>query len=295
MTFGSDPESMIIRLDDQKVVSAIPIIGHDKHDPIDLGDGIRLYADNVLAENSFPPTENPDDFIARLREVFVRTMEFLGGRYELAFRAAHIYDETELGPKPEIMVGKLPVEWEIGCNPSWDTYKQSSYIPNPFEDGMRTGSFHLHIGHEKLAGGMDNIEMKATAIRLLDLFVGCASVIFDKDKSSPMRRRLYGKCGDFRPTPYGIEWRTLGNYALRSPALVRLVLDLATYAMGFIDRGEHEAALEWTDPDEVQKAVNTCDKKLAKQILLDAAMPSELMHRIERRYRIINWREAWAI
>lgn len=292
ITLGADPESMVQRIDDGKIVSAIPVIGTNKKKPIDLGDGIKFYADNVLAELAFPPSSTIDGFISTIGLAFNRAAGFLierGPGHRLLHRAAHIYGDDELGAKPEIMEGILPESWEIGCNPSWDAYARSEKFPIPFKDGLRTGSFHLHIGHPMLAGGHEKMPIKAVAVMLLDIFVGCASVIFDKDPHSKARRALYGRAGDFRSTPYGIEWRVLGNYALGNQNLVRLVWDAAFHAIEHVENGTAKDVLSSVSSDMVQEAINESNKTLSEEVLRIARLPGSIHSFLNLDYRTNRW------
>lgn len=275
VTYGYDPELMVFDHDQSKIVSAIPVLKRNKHDPIDLGDGIKTYADNVLLEFSTPPSASKVSAIQMLRHAFKKIQAHLGSRYSLVARAAHNYGTEELGPKPEVMVGDLPVEWEIGCNPSMNAYTGREHIPSPFEDDLRTGSFHIHVGWDRLYHMKDKMD----AIKLLDLMVGCPSVIFDKDESNKSRRKLYGKCGEFRPTPYGVEWRVLGNYGLRSPRLVELILDLVDHTLSTIEDDLHRKILEGADWNLVKSAIDNNNRKLA-EIALEDFVPKKFFPRI---------------
>jgi hypothetical protein len=218
LSWGSDPEFMLFDFEKGKVVSAIKVLKNDKHSPLDLGDGIKFYADNVLGEFSMPPTESIDEFIAMMTKVLHRGQKALGKRYRLIAKAAHIYDEEELD---------CPKALEGGCSPNFDVYANAANLPPKFKGGLRTGSFHIHLG----ADNLQTRAQKDNAIKYLDAYLGMASVVFDKDPTVPKRRELYGKAGEFRPTPYGIEYRVLGPYALRSPITVRLALELAALAL----------------------------------------------------------------
>lgn len=265
ITLGSDPEFMVKHLATDSIVSAIPVIKTNKHNPVDLGDGVKMYADNVLLEASFPPSSSPLAAVSTVGRVLRKVQAWLGKEYALVAKSSHIYPESELGPKPAIMNGDLPVAWEIGCNPSFNAYMPGDNIPAPFTDGLRTGSFHIHVGSPLLM----TREQKIAAIKMLDLIVGCSGVLLDQDETVLARRMLYGKAGEFRPTPYGIEWRVLGSYALRSPQLTRLVFDLVQYAMDLIDEGYQDEILESTDWVAVQTAINTNSKTLAAIALGD--------------------------
>src|SRR5689334_8173306 len=61
ITLGSDPELMLFSKDEGKIVSSMRILkGCDKRKPILLGNGIKMYPDNVLLEAAFPPSRSPD-------------------------------------------------------------------------------------------------------------------------------------------------------------------------------------------------------------------------------------------
>jgi len=64
-------------------------------------------------------------------------------------------------------------------------------------------------------------------IKLLDLIVGIPCVILDDSKGAVIRRSEYGRAGCFRPTPYGIEYRTPSCWWIKSPITVSLILGLA--------------------------------------------------------------------
>ena len=267
MTIGSDPELMLFDRQQGRIVSSIPVLKKDKHNPIDLGDGAKMYADNVLVETSFPPSDSKSGFMKTIQSVIGKMSHHLGGRYELLPKTAHIYDPRELAEKRAI---------ESGCNDNFAVYEQKKGPPPPFSNGLRTGSFHIHIGHEELLGS----ENKDKMIKVLDIFLGCASIVFDGDETSPMRRSLYGKAGEFRPTSYGVEYRVLGNFALRSPKTTELVVDLVEHSMEVMLSGKADKLLGLIPPTDVQNAINSNMRGLSKAILLRAGVNKSLMARI---------------
>lgn len=269
MTIGSDPELMIWSRDHGRIVSSIPVVKQDKHNPIDLGDGAKMYSDNVLVEASFPPAASKDGFIRTLRTVFGKMNKHLGERYELLPLTAHIYDDRELSDKKSK---------ESGCSDNFAVYEQRKGPPPPFSNGLRTGSFHIHIGHDELL----NPDNKDKMIKILDIFLGCASIVFDGDESSPMRRKLYGKAGEFRPTSYGVEYRVLGNFALRSPKTTELVVDLVEHSMDTLLSGKADKLLATIKPEDVQNAINSNMRGLSKSILLRAGVNNPMMARISK-------------
>lgn len=291
---GHDPECFLQRVADGHIVSSIPILMHDKHDPIDLGDGIVLFADNCLAETSFPPYQTKEEMLSRIKTVFTRIQEHIGPDYRLLPQAAHTFAEGELE-----IVGQFN-PFEVGCTPSFNAHLASIEMMEPFTDLMRSGSCHLHIGNldwqaKKHNGKVLTFDSRHETIMLLDIFVGLASVIWDRDPSSLTRRNRYGKCSSFRPCPYGAEWRVMGNACLRTPALMELMYDCVTHALSHVAANQEKDVLAAIDFDKVTEAVNTCNPELARDLLTKAEMPSDLMARIHGDYGTQTLNEAWAI
>lgn len=284
LTIGSDPELVIIN-EDMHPCSAIRVLGQDKHNPIDLGDGIKFYADNALAEIAFPPAP-PSGVMAALTEAIRRAKERLGSGYELVAQAATLFSEHEL--KAVIMNADGTPRcsgWEIGCTPNFDAYRDApNDLSGGFKDGMRTGSFHIHVGNAEYQSGNDERllthESKLLAIKLMDIYVGVSSLLWDKDPAAHVRRKLYGKAGEFRPTPYGIEYRVLGNYALRSRRLVQLVFDLTGLAMSHIEDGSAQHVVNAIGEQEVVRIINSHDVASAANVMLKLKMPPPILGEI---------------
>lgn len=298
ITLGSDPELMLLDIDQEKIVSSIRVLGKTKKNPIELGDGAKMYSDNVLAEAAFNPAESPESLVEKFRAVFGKMKENLGPKYDLVAQASHVYSEDELKHEIEFD-GEKYTAWRIGCDPNFDVYNRCQNNINKFTDGQRTGSFHIHIGNANYKndpeGLLMNIPSKEEAIKLMDVFVGCSSIIFDKDETAPLRRKYYGKAGEFRPTAYGVEYRSLGNYALRTPELTKLVLDLTAHAMGHIKAGTGGDVLKKCSARAVRRAINANDKDYAKKVLGYAQLPSDLLQRVEQQYNITSLQNDWKL
>ncbi len=270
-TFGADPELMVFDTKKGRIVSAIPIIKNSKHEPIDLGDGFRVFYDNVLLEFSMPPAKSKAEFVNLIRIAFQRIQKLLGERYRIVAQSSHEFLKEDLEGK---------VCWEAGCSPNFDVYGECANLPADFTSGLRTGSFHLHIGNVDYAKGKGKLldfDSRQQVIKLLDATLGCASVVFDKDATSKARRALYGKAGEHRPTRYGIEYRVLGGYALRSPKLVSLVMDLVEHTLGIVANDEEESVLGSLDAETVREAINTGNRSLALHCAAMAGVPSTLL------------------
>lgn len=311
ISLGYDPEVMLVDAETGRITSAIPVLGHNKHDPIDLGDGIKIYSDNTLLEMAAPPAFTVEGAVERLQEIFRRTTQYIGDRYRLACKASHVFDNLPPKPSDELVLKWLndlvpfdavPEEWQVGCKPNWCAYHPEKARPQkPFQDGLRTGSFHIHIGNVRYdqAGEkfLKTYDSKIMAIKLMDIFAGCASIVVDKDETAPARKALYGQAGEFRETKYGIEYRVLGNFCLRTPQLAGLALDLAAYAMFVLGEGYGQDVLDVVDEGEVRLAIDTSNADLAKRVLCKAALPHKLFQRIEIEsvYNPQNFLQAWRL
>jgi hypothetical protein len=282
-TAGSDPELCIFDNEQNKMVSSLSLLP-DKHNPIDLKNGIHVYADNVLIEASFPPVTCKKDFIGIYRESFKRIQQHLGKRYSLVPIASYIYDDSEL---------KDEKAWEIGCSPNYNARTESINPMVKFTNGLRTTSCHIHIGGpDKLT----DFDIRNQTVKLLDIFVGCASVIFDKDiEASKARRLYYGRSSEHRPCPYGVEYRVLGSFCLRSPQLMELVYDLVDYTLSIVEADNQTNILALAKDAEVVKAIDNCDIELARKVLTDAKLPKELFERVEQEYDTKSFNANWGI
>ncbi len=269
LTFGSDPELVIVdKLGNP--CSAIRILKTNKDHPIDLGDSVRMYADNALVEAAFDPVA-PDQIVDRLGEVLQKMNKALKGFFVMP-QAATMFSKEEL---EAVLLDKEGhpklTAWEIGCHANFDAYRVAANEMAKFKDGMRTGSFHIHIGRKDWKTAKDDrlmdLDSKVEAIKLLDLYVGVASVIFDKDPTAHLRRKLYGRAGEFRPTDYGVEYRVLGNYALRARRLTELVFDLVEMAMYHVSVGNGRDMLELVPEKEIIRIINDNDRASAIDVV----------------------------
>lgn len=247
--FGSDPEYMLKDHSTGEIVSAIDVLNNDKHSPIELGDGILMYADNVMVEFSFPPVPTAEAMVTKLRLVMALAMRYFNdtfdGRYSLLAKAAHGYSEESLMD---------PRAKEAGCSPNFCVWTQSMNDKPPMAStNIRTGSFHIHVGSKQLR----TKEAKDRMIRLMDCLVGFPSIILDMDDTSHDRRMLYGQAGEFRPTDYGIEYRVLGPYALRHPSLVARTIEATTMALNNLNTvEENEYSTLGIDNETIRRAIN---------------------------------------
>lgn len=156
----------------------------------------------------------------------------------------------------------------LGCTPSYTTSKEPlDAIPNGRDYPIRSGGGHIHLGdHEgNLTKAFADPER---LVHLLDIIVGNTCVLIDRDEGNIERRKVYGRAGEYRLPKYGLEYRTLSNFWLKSYPLTSFVMSLARLAVSiaqYSEKGNDWAAelLATVDIQDIHKAINTNDYKLA--------------------------------
>ena len=107
-------------------------------------------------------------------------------------------------------------------------------------------------------------------IYLLDIIVGNTSVLLDRNPLSAERRKVYGRAGEFRLTNYGVEYRVLSNFWLKSYTIFSLMFALARFAVCLLiqdkingDDAFYDSIIKAVNPDLIEKAINENDFDLA--------------------------------
>jgi len=236
ISFGSDPEFMVVR--DNQYYSAIGIVQGDAENRITVS-GHQFYYDNVMAECAVKPAKTRSCVLKSFRECF-QIYARMVQPFRLHVQASQEYPEEQL---------IHPDARKVGCAPDSCAYEMELKEPPVAiieQTSFRSCGGHVHIGHPLLAG--DGPE-PWLAVYLLDLFIAVPSLWIDRDVSSGPRRTLYGQAGRYRTKDYGIEYRSLGNFWLKSPRLVAWVYGVCDFVVSFIEDGR--ASSVWTFDPEV--------------------------------------------
>jgi hypothetical protein len=289
-TFGSDPEFILEK--DGRCRSAIGIVQGSIENRIDLH-GFEFYYDNVLAECAIKYGRTQNEVIENFRLCFQIYSDMVKP-YKLLPQASEIFPDEELAHKDSR---------RVGCAKEFCAYemKQKESPLDEISGGnLRSCGGHIHLGADILAGdGPEPI----LAIYMMDLFLGVPSLWLDKDKTSPRRREIYGKAGRYRPKPYGIEYRSLGNFWLQSPDCVRLIYDISMFCISFIEKGSawdlwefdierfletDDMASAWKclayDANLLREGINQSNKQMVKDHynLAKELLPKNLSFEIEK-------------
>lgn len=157
----------------------------------------------------------------------------------------------------------------FGCLPSRSAAsgKEESITMDASTYLYRSAGGHIHLG-TTVAVPARVFKKPDQLVNLLDIIVGNTCVLIDRDQGNIERRKVYGKAGEYRLPSYGLEYRTLSNFWLRSYPLMSLVMNLCRTAVSIQAQSNrlHDYAKMFFSEiniEEVRQAINTNDKVLA--------------------------------
>lgn len=241
---GADPELFCVS--NGKVVPSIGLLPGTKEQPHRTEHG-WVQPDNVLAEYNIPPAGSRDEFLRSIRNVERDLSAFVGTVVLSSYRFS---DEELRAAGPGAFV--------FGCDPDYSAWMGGAPNPRPNPrrvGGLRTAGGHIHVGCDVAK------ERPLEVVRAMDVLLGLPSVLLDDDTD---RRSVYGKAGAFRAKPYGVEYRTLSNFWLKTDESVLWAYDRTMQALA-----ELEACSAFAEQfgEQIQAAINTSNADLAKELL----------------------------
>ena len=167
---------------------------------------------------------------------------------------------------------------KFGCKPSFnlDPEVPQTMQLNASEYMVRSAGGHFHLGGENQET-FDVLRNIGLIIPTLDIVLGNTCVLLDRDKGNIERRKHYGRAGEFRTPEYGIEYRTLSNFWLRSPVLASFVFGMARHAVDMALNGQAKELLALVDYNDIRRAIDKNDFDLARknfELVKDAILGS---------------------
>jgi hypothetical protein len=205
-TFGSDPEFFLTNAAGD-LIPSVGLIGGTKDKPLMSGE-YGLQEDNVMVEFTTPPCVSPATAIDHA--VLGRTVALRKARNSV--RDATLFRRCYAEFSDAVLMAAGPQAMQFGCSPDFDAYAAGAPHRRVMPDALKTelGAWrfaggHIHIGYKQDHPGLP----EHIAAMLCDLTIGL-SLICHYEQQGP-RRQLYGMAGRFRPTPYGLEYRTPSN------------------------------------------------------------------------------------
>ncbi len=225
VVLGSDPEVFVYDTKTNKIVISLDKIGGTKKFPKPLGkDGFFVQEDNVLAEFNIPISKTREAFVANIEDGIKLVGAGMPDGLIPLIKSSHRFEMAEFNEDERA--------FEMGCDPDANAWTEKvNDAPDVFADpGLRSGGGHIHIGYKNpyYAGSL-------ALIRLMDVFLGVPSVILDTDTD---RRKLYGKAGAHRHKSYGVEYRTLSSFWLKSKELTGWAWDNTHEAINTFNTGD---------------------------------------------------------
>lgn len=272
---GCDPELMIV--DSKKnLKSCIPLISGSKHSPLKIDRGAVL-SDNVNFEFNVNPEEDIDKFIENIKTVLVQSVSLIGKGHSFIVQSSADFPNSEL----EDVRAR-----EFGCEPDFNawTLETNNMDAGAANQNLRSAGGHVHIGATKETKFLYDDMGKVRMIKAMDTIAGIISMLIDKDPTSALRRSLYGRAGSHRPKEYGVEYRTMGNFWVKSPSLVKLVYDLTSVAVQLVSAKKEAALIKKIGEKKIIDTINKSDLKTAEAIynkFLKPILPLELVKEIE--------------
>lgn len=249
---GSDIEVFLFNELTGEVISAEGIIPGSKYDPFKLDrEGCALQLDNISCEFNVPPATKGEEMYENITYVLNHIAGILPEGVAVKISASATLDPKYL---------QTENAKTMGCDPSFNAWQRCINERPSLEEtpNLRVCGGHIHIGY----ANPDEATSEAI-IRAMDKYLGVLSVVLDTDKD---RKKLYGKAGEFRFQPYGVEYRVLSNFWTSSKELTLLMFEQIQKALDFVEaNGLIEANSE--EGLLIQKIINSGDTEAAKEYL----------------------------
>jgi len=184
-------------------------------------------------------------------------------------RQASLLDlEVDISPSKLFKKKDLSTEQSLvsGCSESFDCWELTQLEAIDLTTtNTRFAGGDIHVG---FPWAEDFLYSRINMARALDIFIGLSEVV----ATNKTRRSIfYGKAGIHRPTSYGVEYKTCGNFWMRGDEWMGWVFDVVVEAERLVRNqmrgGKGNILLFGKMGRDVVKARNSWNKKLASSIL----------------------------
>lgn len=250
LTIGADPELFLEK--DGKVISAEGLIGGSKDNPKEISEeGHAVQEDNVMVEFNIPPSTTKQEFIHNINYPinYIKNLCELYGDIKISKVVS-----AELEPK---YINTSQAK-KFGCEIDLNAYTKANNPRVINTSRWRSAGGHLHYGWDN-----PNTSTILKMVFAMDMTLGLQSVLMDNDT---IRKKWYGRAGDFRQTHFGFEYRTLSNFWIQSNQLIEWAYETIIEAVNLVNTGEIDLLLDLYK-EEVRDCINNHDKEKAKQLL----------------------------
>lgn len=233
ITFGSDPEVFVSN--GGEIVPAFGFLPSNKQASINKKmDGAASYD----ADSLYPYW---DGFQAEFRSGVHSCRDELTSQVWSGLRAIHskapegsVIDVRSVVEIPRNILKNVAEEHAaLGCDPSLNVYgPEPIHISDARRLKYRFAGHHFHFGFDRDSRFNNATKLHNTpklvvnAVQNLDATLGLVGVSLFENLDDPVRRKYYGRAGEFRLPQHGIEYRTLSSSVLIHPAIHHLLWDI---------------------------------------------------------------------
>lgn len=261
MPIGTDPEFFFKNVKSGKMVSSIPFVPGTKHEPVKLESGGTIQRDNVAVEFATDPATSMEDFVQKVGNALRETNAKVPTGCILVAEPSAVFPNEELNNEEALV---------FGCDPDYDAWElMENPKPSHGNPNFRSAGAHIHVGFDEGSGNDFLLDPmgKVWTVRTMDVFHGLVSVVLDNNEASIERRKLYGSAGSHRPKEYGVEYRSLSNFWMKSPELVMLMYSLTQDVLKLIRENGHEELIETLGDIEIRNTINNGNITVATEML----------------------------
>lgn len=263
LTLGADPEVFASRLG--KLFSAHGLVQGTKENPFPVDKG-AIQVDGMALEFNIDPSNSCDEFVTNILTVMKELKKRLPVDVTLAVVPTAEFGKEYIDTQPEIAK-------ELGCSADLNAYTGLANTKPNADVPFRTAAGHVHIGWTEHQDIHDegHFALCCDLTQVLDLYLGVPSVLLDPDTK---RRSLYGAAGAFRCKEYGLEYRVLSNFWLKSKATIewvykQVIAAVKAFLEGFRVSDVSAAA--------IQQAINASNQAMSRG-LMEASGLKEFDH-----------------
>jgi len=266
-SMGGDPEFFVANKRG-KVINADAFFP-SKHDPLYVGpqkSPSKLFFDGIQAEIAFCHSRCRDNVLTNIRRCLELARNTIPDDHNILLKPSSKIDRTIIeNADPEARI--------FGCAPDFNAYTRAVNTTemDASRHPFRYAGGHMHLGlssdymkeecvEYKL---VNNIEEHLKIVKFLDLMVSIPTLVLDNGTGSKRRRDKYGKAGCFRPTPYGVEYRTPSCWWIKSPMTTSLIFGFAKLAWTLLVNELDTEFRNAIEPDEevIRGIINESDVK----------------------------------
>ena len=275
VSMGGDPEFFIADKRG-KVLNADAFLPGKHNSHIVRSDGDRfkgkVFFDGIQAEMAVAHNTCREYFAVNTRACWRHVLRTIPEDHKIVLKPA-------VKVQKAILERADPEARRFGCAPDFNAYTLSANTPemDASRHPFRYAGGHMHLGgYELKYKRSDDPYVKAFTteeghlrmIKLLDFLVTIPTLLLDSGPGAKKRRAKYGKAGCFRPTPYGIEYRTPSCWWLKSPMTLSLVYGLGKLAVLFLAADTEEDFRKEINVDEetIRGCIDESDTKTASGI-----------------------------